>query len=214
MTIGNKFQVIGLTGGIATGKSTVSGLLKEAGFEIIDADLISKQVSDEPSTLTAIRSKFGDEVFDEGGILNRDKLGAIIFKSKQKRKVLNAIMQKKVLWRMFTEFIRLKFTEKAGWVILDVPLLYETKLLEWVCYPIIVVNVEDEEVVKKRLMNRNQLTEQQALDRMRSQMPLKLKCEKADVVINNSGNFGELGTELKEKFQIIQDMLSGTESST
>ena len=146
--LGNKFQMIGLTGGIATGKSTVSSMLRDAGFEIIDADQISKQVSDDPSTLSAIKSKFGEEVFNDEGVLDRQKLGDIIFKSKQKRKTLNSIMQKKVFWKMFTEFLRLKFTEKKGWIILDVPLLYETKVLEWVCYPIIVVNVSDQDVVK------------------------------------------------------------------
>ena len=146
--LGNKFQMIGLTGGIATGKSTVSSMLRDAGFEIIDADQISKQVSDDPSTLSAIKSKFGEEVFNDDGVLDRQKLGDIIFKSKQKRKTLNSIMQKKVFWKMFTEFLRLKFTEKKGWIILDVPLLYETKVLEWVCYPIIVVNVSDQDVVK------------------------------------------------------------------
>ena len=75
--IGNKFQVIGLTGGIATGKSTVSSMLEEAGINVIDADKLSKQVSTEPGTLKSIKSSFGDEVFNEDGSLDRDKLGDI-----------------------------------------------------------------------------------------------------------------------------------------
>jgi dephospho-CoA kinase len=172
--LGNKFQVMGITGGIATGKSTVSSMLEASGFTIIDADKISKEVSEDPTTIREIRRKFGDEVFDDD-ILNRERLGDIVFKSRAKRKVLNGIMQGKILWRMFTTFLRLRFKEKKDAIVLDVPLLFETKILEWICFPILVVNTENEDLVKKRLMIRNKLTEEQALDRIRAQMPLKLK---------------------------------------
>jgi len=166
---------MGITGGIATGKSTVSGMLEAAGFSIIDSDKISKEVSNDPSTINQIKKAFGEEVFDDKGELDRVKLGDIIFKSKNKRKVLNGIMQKKIFWKMFKEFWRLRFTEKQNSIILDVPLLYETKILEYICYPILVVAVDDEEKVVKRLMIRNQLNEEQARDRINSQMPIKVK---------------------------------------
>lgn len=193
--LGNKFQVIGITGGIATGKSTVSSMMETAGFTIIDADKISKDVSQFPSTIADIKRTFGEEVFDDKGELDRIKLGDLVFKDKQKRKALNSIMQNRILWRMFTEFLRLRFKEGKDAIVLDVPLLYETKLLEWICYPIIVVAVNDEEVIKRRLMTRNKWNEEQALDRIRSQMPLKLKCDKADIIVNNSGNFEDLQQE-------------------
>ena len=104
-------------------------------------------------------------------------------------------MHSKFYWKMLSEFIRLRFREKKEVIVLDVPLLYETKILEWIWYPIIVVNVNDENIVKRRLMSRNSLTEQQALDRIHAQMPLKLKCEKADIVVDNSGNFDNLKNE-------------------
>ena len=196
--MGNKFQIMGITGGIATGKSTVSSMLEVAGFSIIDSDKISREVSNDPATINAIRKAFGEEVFNDKGELDRIKLGDIIFKSRAQRKKLNNIVQLKIFWKMFKEFWRLRFTEKKNSIVLDVPLLYETKILEYICYPIIVVAVDDEEKVKKRLMIRNQLTEVQAMDRIKSQMPLKLKIEKADIVVNNSGNFNELQKEFAD----------------
>jgi len=201
---------MGITGGIATGKSTVSSMLQNSGFDIIDADKISKQVSEDPKTIKDIRSKFGDEVFDEDGTLNRDKLGQIVFKNPAKRKTLNSIMQTKIFWRMFTEFLRLRFSEKKDAIVLDVPLLYETKVLEWICYPIIVVAVDDQEVIKTRLMSRNKLSEEQALDRIKSQMPLSVKCEKADIIVDNSGNFQDLQNEFANNTikQIVESLKS------
>lgn len=146
--LGNKFQVIGLTGGIATGKSTVSEMFAKAGFSVIDADKISKEISELPSTLQEIREKFGDDVFDQEGKLDRIKLGDLIFKNSGLRKTLNSIMFSKVRWRMFTDFLKLKFVEKKGWVILDVPLLYESGFFQYFCFPIIVVNVSDENTIK------------------------------------------------------------------
>ncbi|CAI2377484.1 unnamed protein product [Moneuplotes crassus] len=207
---GNKFQVMGITGGISTGKSTVSNILANAGFAVIDSDKISKEVSNDPKTINQIKKEFGEEVFDDKGELDRIKLGEIVFKSKTKRKKLNSIMQGKIFWKMIKEFWRLRFTENQSSIILDVPLLYETKILEYICYPILVVAVDDEEKIKKRLMARNQLTEEQALDRIRAQMPLKLKCEKADIIVNNSGNFSDLQNELKDNTmkQIIKCLSS------
>lgn len=150
-------------------------MLEAAGFALIDSDKISKQVSEDPKTIAEIISAFGEEVIDKDGKLDRLKLGDIVFKSKTKRKKLNSIMQGKIFWKMIKEFWRLRFTEKKNTIVLDVPLLYETKILEYICFPILVVAVDDEEKVKTRLMARNQLSEEQALDRIRAQMPLKVK---------------------------------------
>ena len=88
-------------------------------------------LSNDQSVIQAIRNKFGEGVFTEG-VLDRDKLGAIVFNDKRKREVLNKIMHGKFFWKLIKEFFRLRFREKKEAIVLDVPLLYETKILEWI----------------------------------------------------------------------------------
>ena len=178
--------LVGLTGGIATGKSTVSSSL--AKFEevtVVDADLVAREVV-EPGqpALDKIVSQFGGAVLSADGHLDRKALGDIIFKDPISRLKLNNIthpyIQRRMLWLAFVAFVRGK-----RYVLLDTPLLYESGKL----YPymhVCVVVYCDEDTQRARLMKRNQLSEQEANDRIDSQMPLKVKCKMADFVINNS----------------------------
>jgi dephospho-CoA kinase len=182
-------MIIGLTGSIASGKSTVSNMLKEKGYPIVDADKIARQVV-EPGTpvIKEIAEHFGDEVLNEDGSLNREKLGKRIFKSEEERKKLNSIIHPAIR----NEMIRQKeqwISKGAGTVILDIPLLFESKLQSFV-EKIIVVSVTPE-IQKQRLIARNELNEQEAADRINSQLLMVEKEAGADAVIDNNGTIEE-----------------------
>jgi dephospho-CoA kinase len=182
-------MIIGLTGSIASGKSTVSNMLKEKGYPIVDADKIARQVV-EPGTpvIKEIAEHFGDEVLNEDGSLNREKLGKRIFKSEEERKKLNTIIHPAIR----NEMIRQKeqwISKGAGTVILDIPLLFESKLQSFV-EKIIVVSVTPE-IQKQRLIARNELNEQEAADRINSQLLMVEKEAGADAVIDNNGTIEE-----------------------
>lgn len=187
-------MIIGLTGSIASGKSTVSNMLKELGLPIVDADLVARQVV-EPGTetLRKITEAFGEEILTEKGELDRPKLGAIIFNDEEKRKVLNSIIHpaiRKEMLRQRDEHI----TKGEKAVIMDIPLLFESKLQHYVEKIIVVTVTED--VQLKRLMERNQFSEEEALSRIRSQLPLSVKEQGADAVINNNGSLEETKKQL------------------
>ncbi|KAJ3546231.1 hypothetical protein NMY22_g2133 [Coprinellus aureogranulatus] len=153
--------VVGLTGGIATGKSTVSALLKAKGLPIVDADVIARQVV-EPGTpaLAKIKAHFGDQVIQEDGTLDRKKLGSIIFNDAAQRAKLNSIVHPAVRSAMFWEVVRYWFRgEKI--CIMDVPLLIEGPIHKVVGK--IVVVYCSEEIQLQRLMSRDGSTRDDAL---------------------------------------------------
>ncbi|MFS0561046.1 dephospho-CoA kinase [Terribacillus sp. 179-K 1B1 HS] len=187
--------VIGLTGGIASGKSTVSELFREYDIPVIDADVVAREVVEpgEPA-LAAIVEAFGAEILLPDGTLDRPKLGSIIFPDPGKRETLNGIVHPVVRERMTAERDRLKPLHPA--VVLDIPLLFEGNQLHLVD-KVVVVSV-DFEVQLERLMHRNNLTEQEALDRIASQMPLADKVARADAIIDNNGSKEDTKKQLKQ----------------
>ncbi|PRO64309.1 dephospho-CoA kinase [Alkalicoccus urumqiensis] len=180
---------IGLTGSIATGKSTAAEMLKELDVPVIDADVISREIV-EPGTpaLEAIERTFGPEVIHPDGTLNREALGEIVFQNEDSRKELNGIIHPEVRRRMKEKAGAL---EAAGEpvVVLDIPLLFESGL-EHMVDRIAVVYVP-EALQKERLRTRNDYTEKEAEDRIQSQLSVETKKNKADIVIDNSGSLEE-----------------------
>lgn len=191
--------VIGLTGSIATGKSTVASMFMDLGIPVIDADRIAREVV-EPGeeAYKKVVETFGEEILLEDRSLNRPKLGRIVFSDEEKRNQLNSIVHPAIRKRMLEKRdAYLKNGEDC--VVLDIPLLFESKLEHFVD-KIIVVYV-DEDVQLKRLLERNQLTKEEALQRIRSQMPVKDKIELADAVIDNNGTIEHSFKQLKEILQ-------------
>jgi dephospho-CoA kinase len=185
---------IGLTGGIASGKSTVSSMLIELGFPVIDADQIAREAvkpGEEP--YKKIVETFGREILLENGEINRPKLGSIIFHDQEKRDLLNKIVHPFVRRRMIEQKEAL-FEKGEKAVILDIPLLFESKLTHLVDKTILVY--VDADVQLERLMRRNDLTENEAKARIASQMPLVQKVPLADTVINNNGTIEETRKQL------------------
>ncbi|MFJ7744338.1 dephospho-CoA kinase [Peribacillus sp. NPDC097295] len=189
-------QIIGITGGIASGKSSVSQYIKELGFQVVDADVASRAVVEpgEDAYLQVVKA-FGEDLLCPDGSIDRTKLGSIIFHDQEKRLLLNSIVHPAVRNWMRVE------TEKAlatgvETVFMDIPLLFESKLTFMVEKTLLIY--VDESVQLERLMNRNVLTKSDALARIRSQMPLKDKKALADAIVDNNGDIEETKKQVEE----------------
>ncbi|MCM3166558.1 dephospho-CoA kinase [Peribacillus frigoritolerans] len=188
-------QIIGITGGIASGKSTVSLYLQELGFTIVDADLASRAVV-EPGeeAYHQVVKAFGEDILLTDGNIDRVKLGSIIFNDQEKRLLLNGIVHPAVRnWMRVKTEAALASGEET--VFMDIPLLFESKLTFMVDKTLLIY--VDEQVQLQRLMNRNGLSETEALARINSQMPLADKKALADAVIDNNGDINETKRQVK-----------------
>lgn len=195
---------IGLTGSIATGKSTISSMFSDYDIPVIDADKISREVV-EPGQEAYIKivDHFGKGILNLDNTLNRAKLGDLIFTNDDKREQLNNIIHPAIRKEMLHQRDDL-IKKNYKCVVLDIPLLFESGLTHFID-KIIVVYV-DEKVQLERLMARNKYSQEEALKRMRSQMPVKEKAQLADGVINNNGSKYESKVQLEElltKWNII-----------
>jgi dephospho-CoA kinase len=188
--------IIGLTGGIASGKSTVSNMLKELNIPVVDADEEARlAVEKGEKAYSEIVSYFGEEILLEDGSINRAKLGSIIFPNEEKRNVLNSIVHPAVRENMFRKREHyLSLGHKL--VVLDIPLLFEGKIDYNIDKTVLVYVAEATQL--ERLMNRNGFTEEEALSRIHSQMPLHEKVKLADAVIDNNGSIEETRKQLLE----------------
>lgn len=165
--------ILGLTGSIATGKSTVSQLFKEYGFPIVDADVGARAVVElNTPGLQAIADFFGPLILQADGQLNRKALGKIIFEDKAKRVKLNELL-KPYIRAWIAKQKDLAIQSGADLVVMDIPLLYEANYQEMMD-EVMVVGIP-EELQLERLMKRDGITKEEALQRMDSQMPIEKK---------------------------------------
>jgi dephospho-CoA kinase len=193
---------VGLTGGIATGKSTVSAIFRHAGAKIIDADQIARNVVKKGlPAWQKIVAHFGPRVLMADGQINRAILAEVVFNDPVQKRYLNAIVHPHV--RRKTEELMQELREKEvnGVVVLDVPLLYEVGM-DSDLDKIIVVYVP-EVIQLERLMERDGLSEQSARVRIQSQMPIEEKKQRADIVIDNSGSPEATQTKALEIYRTL-----------
>ncbi|MFZ0240135.1 MAG: dephospho-CoA kinase [Desulfobacterales bacterium] len=177
--------VAGLTGGIATGKSTVAAVFAEAGAVVIDADRIAHDViAPGKPARDRIAARFGQSVLLPDGTIDRQKLGAIIFNDPRQKAQLEAIVHPEVAAETGRRLAEIKRLQPRAVVILDVPLLIEAGLDRDLAELIVVYVPEDLQL--ERLMRRDRLTPTEALVRIRSQMPIEEKKKRATLVIDNS----------------------------
>ena len=187
-------KVIGLTGGIASGKSTVSELLSVFGFKVVDADKAAREAVKKGSKgLAQVREVFGDEAIDENGEMNRRYMGDLVFNHPEKRLELNAIIHPIV--RDIMEEEKQEYLKQGYNVIMDTPLLFENELENtvdevWVVYT-------SESIQMDRLMQRNNLSLEDAKARVYSQISIDKKSRMADHVIDNLGDKLELKQNLE-----------------
>uniref|UniRef100_A0A1B6EDM8 Dephospho-CoA kinase domain-containing protein n=1 Tax=Clastoptera arizonana TaxID=38151 RepID=A0A1B6EDM8_9HEMI len=178
--------IVGLTGGIATGKSTVSEMFREYGITVLDADKMARKVVEPGRTAwKKIKQQFGNSVFHESGDLDREKLGEIIYDDVDKRRLINEITHPEIYKELIWASVKC-FLQGHQFIIMDLPLLFESgSMLDYI-YKIIVVTCE-EDLQLQRLIERNTISESRAQKRIKAQMPLDYKCEKANFIIENSG---------------------------
>lgn len=195
-------RIIGLTGGIASGKSTVSNLLQQAGIPIVDADQITRQVQRPGSSaLDKLAAAFGNQVIQPDGSLDRAQLGRRVFADTVARQELNQIMQPLIRDAIWQAVDTLK-KQGVPNIVLDLPLLYEQHYDED-CDLVVVVTVSPETELR-RLMARNHYSAVEAKERIAAQMPLKEKAARADVVINNDGSPAQTRQQVAQLVEHLQ----------
>lgn len=185
--------ILGLTGSIATGKSTAVEVFRKAGYPIVDSDLIARRVV-EPGTagLQAIVDTFGKKMLHSDGSLNRKALGKLIFSDEKQRETLNQLLAP-FLEEAIVGDIQ-SATKESDLVIADIPLLYEQGYERHVDQVAVVYIPESLQI--KRLMKRDALTEAEAMQRVKSQESIEIKKGKADVVFDNQGTMVQLENQV------------------
>lgn len=194
--------LIGLTGGIATGKSTAAAMLRELGAHVVDADEVAHEVTTAGTdAVREIAERLGPEFVLPDGALDRARLAKVVFHDARQREVLNGIVHPRVRAAMIEKCLRL---QAAGVkvAILDVPLLLEARQ----GYPVdeVWVVYAPEALQVARLRQRNALSEEEARARIAAQMPIEQKRRRADVVIDNTGDIAHLRDEVERAFERLQ----------
>ena len=185
--------ILGITGSIATGKSTVVNIFKQYGFSVVDADIIAREVV-EPNTagLKKVVETFGSSVLCSDGSLNRKQLGQIIFSDTKKRQALNALLAP-FLQEAIIEQIK-RASAVSSLVIADIPLLYEAGYDKYMDQVAIVYIPEDLQV--QRLMKRDRITKKEAQKKVASQLSIEEKKKRADIIFDNQESLSSIRQQI------------------
>lgn len=195
-------MIIGLTGGIASGKSTVSNFFKELGVEIIDADIVAREISEKKATIDEICNIFGRDILDENGRIVREKLRERVFQDKRLVQKLNSIIHPQVI-EYFKE--RRERNRRDELLIFDIPLLYEAKM-DTLCDKVIVVGVDRKKQIE-RVIQRDGSSEEVARNIIANQMSLDDKIKRADIVIMNDGTLEELKGKVLKVYKELREVI-------
>lgn len=193
-------MIIGLTGGIASGKSTVSNFFKELGVEIVDADLVAKEISEKKESVERIRDIFGNDIVNTEGKVIRERLRERVFRDRALLEKLNEIIHPQVI-----EYFQRKKIENSDSeiMIFDIPLLYETNM-DKLCDKVIVVGLEKEKQIE-RVILRDGSSRELAQKIISNQMSLEDKMKRADIVIMNSGSLEDLKEKIIEVYNFLKE---------
>ena len=197
--------VIGITGGIASGKSHVVDVISKMGYEVIDSDKISYELSLKGNKVyNEIINTFGEEYVLSNGEIDRKKLGRLIFNSEKDKQKLNEISHPYII-----QEIKKRLKESQGSIVfLDIPLLYEAKL-EYLCDKIICVYLDKTKQIE-RLMARDGIDYEYALKKINSQIDLQIKAKQSDYIINSYGSLEQTETITKNLIEKIKGELYGS----
>lgn len=198
-------MVIGLTGGISSGKSTVSAFLAKLGAAVINADEIGHEAFRPHTEIwRQVVTAFGEGITKTGGEIDRQKLGEIVFNDAISLEKLNEIMHP-AMYRIAEQKITELLKKGMDIIVLEAPLLVEAGWLPLV--DTVWVTIADEITVVKRLCRRNGLSEEQAMARIRSQLPAEEKVKYADVIINTGGTLDEVQDRIEELWYNLHKQL-------
>lgn len=201
MSTTDAFAVIGLTGGIASGKTTVAEMFADHGVRVIDADDLAREIVQpgEPA-LDAIREAFGDRVLTDDGHLDREALGEVVFDDEEARERLEAITHPRIAQRMQQKAAEAR---EAGerWVVYDAALIVENGLEE--AFEALIVVAADRDAQIRRLVERDGLDRSEAEQRIDAQLPLSEKVAVADWVVDNNGTLDETRRQVDRLFELI-----------
>lgn len=194
--------VLGLTGGIATGKSTADEFFKKKQIPIIDSDKIAHNIMDvgKPAW-KQVKETFGEDYLNPDQSVNRKKLGNLVFNDSAELKKLNDITHP-LIYQEIQDKIKAEKDKNVPLVIVDAPILFETGGQSY-CDKTLVISLPQDLQIK-RLMARNNLTEDEALSRINSQMSLKEKRKLATFVVDNAGTIEELESKLEQLLKEIK----------
>ncbi|MEF9934606.1 MAG: dephospho-CoA kinase [Clostridium sp.] len=188
----NNFKVIGLTGSIGSGKSTVSGILKSLNIKVIDADKVSRVAAEDATVLLRLKEEFGDNIVDEYGHLKRKELGSIVFRSKEKLNTLNSIIHPVMREIILNEIKLLKLTEKI--CVLDAAILIESGFVDMVNEVVLVL--ASEEKIITRVQKRDGYNKEYIKKILDTQMDINEKKKYCSYIINNDKGINELYNEV------------------
>ncbi|MCF2639689.1 dephospho-CoA kinase [uncultured Fusobacterium sp.] len=192
-------MIVGLTGGIASGKSTVSNYFREFGAEVLDADVVAKELSEKEENVAKIIEIFGNEILDENGNISRKKMRERAFLEKDKLKQLNELLHPQVI-EVFKN--KKENTKEDEIVIFDIPLLFEAGM-ENLCDTVIVVYIS-KRVQLERMMKRDRHGIDLAERIIESQMSMSDKIDKADIIINNNCTLEDLKNNVNVVYYNLQ----------
>ncbi|MDR1460607.1 MAG: dephospho-CoA kinase [Campylobacteraceae bacterium] len=187
-----------LTGGIASGKSSVSERLKKSGFSIIDADDIAHEVL--ADNVDKIAKVFGEE-YVKNSVVDRKKLGELVFADKEKKELLESILHKEIYKKIAKAAKILEELKKP--YIVDIPLFFEKEEIYEADLTIVVYAPKEQQLV--RLMKRASLSEREANNRLDAQMDIEIKKQKADIVVDNSKDLMHLQKETNKLIKILKE---------
>ncbi|MCL5126518.1 MAG: dephospho-CoA kinase [Deltaproteobacteria bacterium] len=206
-----RFLTVGLTGGIASGKSSVSKIFRARGIPVICADELAREVVKPGSGgIKEITSAFGDSVLDVDGTLNRPELARIVFSDAAKRKTLESIIHPRVSRekeRLAKEYMR----KGHKIVVVDVPLLFEAG---WETdFDLVILVYAPRKIQKKRLLQRDSISADEASSRLSAQMDIESKKTLADIVIDNSGSLADTEIQVSGIIDKLESLLKEEELS-
>ncbi len=200
-----KMFVLGLTGGIACGKSEVSRLLAAQGLPIVDADVVAREVVEPGSPVLAqLVERFGDGVLQADGCLDRRHLGQVVFGNREYLEQLNAIMHP-AIWKATLAHLGELSQQGCKLAVLVAPLLYEHGA-EAMTDAVWVVSCS-EELQMQRLQERDHLNLEEARARLQAQMPVDQKAERADYLLENEGDLSQLAAQVERALEMLTDYL-------
>ncbi len=193
--------VLGLTGNIGCGKSSVSTIFMENNIKVVDADIVARQIFDDKNLLNEVFSTFGESIKNQDGSLNRRALGNIVFNDDEKLILLNNLTHPKIKQKILSKVEEYK-NQGEKIVVIDAALLIEDDYIPYIQKLILITCRKEIQI--NRIIARDNCTKEEAISRINSQMSQEEKAKFADYIIDNSNSFEELQKKVLELISVLQ----------